>query len=740
MSFKRLFKGFGAFAVFGMSLGIFSFGGGALAAGTDDAKNFTDPTQFEVDKDGTVTSYKGNATEVVIPDKLTTKEGVTVDVTGISGAFKDNKTVTNIVMPTTVRTLGNEAFSGCSSLNSIDVYNPIVTVDTTDFTEYTDYSGYVYDAASDSLYDVVDEGSNAVMPAALTTLGDKVFNECSFGGFYVIEGNTNFKDSDEIVYTDGDTEKKAGACLLSSDGKLLYKYANGYRPMDYKIPTGVEEIKPYAFYKVSNGNTQHVEISNTVKQIDEYGFYNNDILGINFEEKSVCESIGAYAFASCPNLDIKLPASVKTVKSYALAYIVNRTPDISETSIEVMEPYIFYGCTNLHTLSLPKTLKELEGYAFAGCDNLNEVKFLGETLDKIGTGAFQDCPNLHKINIPEGVKSIENDTFKGCQNLNEIILPDSLEKIGDGAFANCQNIHVLVIPENVKYISNTSFEGAKTDSIDTSKNSYVREKMNEFTVGKYTYVIQTYDKNTGTGTVYVKGVSKTKYKNLTKITIPATVKFNNNTYKVTSIKMKAFRGFKKLKKVTIGANVTSIGNNAFQNCTSLTYVKTRNGVQTIGSSAFRGCTKLKTVKLGKNVKKIYKNAFYGCKSLTKITVPSKVTLIGANAFYGCTKLKSVKLGAGLKEIGASAFKKCSALKSITIPAKVTKLGNNIFVGCKKLRTITIKSAKLTDKKVSNSAFKGVSKKAKIKVPKSKYKKYKKLLVKNGLNKKTKITK
>lgn len=116
----------------------------------------------------------------------------------------------------------------------------------------------------------------------------------------------------------------------------------------------------------------------------------------------------------------------------------------------------------------------------------------------------------------------------------------------------------------------------------------------------------------------------------------------------------------------------------------------------------------------------------------------KVTAIGANAFKNNKKIKTVKLAATVTSIGDKAFYKCRSLTSITIPSKVTKIGKSAFEGCKKLKTITVKSTKL--KSVGKKALKGIHAKAKIKVPKSKLKKYKSLFKKKGQGKKVKVTK
>lgn len=121
-------------------------------------------------------------------------------------------------------------------------------------------------------------------------------------------------------------------------------------------------------------------------------------------------------------------------------------------------------------------------------------------------------------------------------------------------------------------------------------------------------------------------------------------------------------------------------------------------------------------------------------------VTYKVTSIADNAFKNNKKIKKVVIGNNIVTIGKNAFAKCTKLTSITIGKNVKKIGKNAFTGCKKLKTITIKSKKLTKNSVSKGAFSGISKKTVVKVPKSKYKAYKKLLCTKGLNKKAKIKK
>jgi hypothetical protein len=598
----------------------------------------TSEKSFTCNSKGIITAYTGKkkATEIIVPATI---DGITVKGIG-KEVFSGLEQVTTIGLPDTVTSFGDEAFSGCTSLNTM----------------------FSYDADSeDDVRLSYDENSIITIPDKLKSIGTGAFADCTaIYKFAVADSNNYFKAGTWVATTSANQNenttsvtRSSGEMLLSKDGKTLLRFAPAFHYTGeglYKLPTGLVYIAPYACEAVSlNGG---FTIPNTVTTIGDYGFYKcGNLNNIKFAKTSSVEAIGNYAFANNPNLTITLPASVKTIGNYCFAYCVNIVIDISKTQLEVLPDYAFYECDNLHNLQTPKTLKSVGAYVFYGCNCLNEVEFLGDTLESIGTGAFQSCDNLHTIEVPEGVKTIADDTFDGCHNLNTIILPDSLKNIGDSAFKDCNNIHELVIPSGVTHISNNSFTGANKDAIDTTKNQYSQkfikgklpEKGTTFVTGKLKYVITKSSKKKGT--VAVVGV---KSKKLTSVKIGKTIMYKGYKFKITSISVGAFKNCKKLKKVTIGGNVKSIG---------------------------------------------------------------------ANAFY-----------------------KCIALKKITIPAKVTKIGKKAFYGCKKLQNITIKTTKLTAKKVGSQAFKGIKSTAKIKVPKKKYKAYKKLLKSKGVSKKGKIYK
>lgn len=133
-----------------------------------------------------------------------------------------------------------------------------------------------------------------------------------------------------------------------------------------------------------------------------------------------------------------------------------------------------------------------------------------------------------------------------------------------------------------------------------------------------------------------------------------------------------------------GAVVEKIGNSAFMNNKSVTYVKIPNGVKEIDSGAFLGCLALENVSFGKNVSVIAEWAFFGCSALSRVEIPDNVTEVADNAFNGCSSLSEVVFGAGVASIGDFAFYRCADLTEIVIPDCVKTIGNGAFYGCEGL--------------------------------------------------------
>ena len=139
----------------------------------------------------------------------------------------------------------------------------------------------------------------------------------------------------------------------------------------------------------------------------------------------------------------------------------------------------------------------------------------------------------------------------------------------------------------------------------------------------------------------------------------------------------------------VTCNVTSIGDEAFRDCTKLTSITIPNSVTSIEYMAFNGCSGLTSITIPNSVTSIGNSAFEGCTGLTSITIPNSVTSIGNYAFSWCTSLASIEIPNSVTSIGSEAFNWCNGLTSITIPNSVTSIGSCAFYNCSGLKEVHI---------------------------------------------------
>ena len=173
------------------------------------------------------------------------------------------------------------------------------------------------------------------------------------------------------------------------------------------------------------------------------------------------------------------------------------------------------------------------------------------------------------------------------------------------------------------------------------------------------------------------------------IIIPSTVTYGVTTYTVTSIGINAFKNCTNLTSITLPNSLISIGDYAFRACAGLTSITIPSGVTSIGNTAFYNCTSLTSITLPNTLTSIGPSAFNGCSGIQSITIPSGVISIGNTAFQNCTSLTSITIPDGVTTIGSYVFTSCTSLTSITIPNSVTSIGTNAFQNCLSLTSITL---------------------------------------------------
>lgn len=203
-------------------------------------------------------------------------------------------------------------------------------------------------------------------------------------------------------------------------------------------------------------------------------------------------------------------------------------------------------------------------------------------------------------------------------------------------------------------------------------------------------------------------VAQGYYSDLTTVSIPASVTYNDTKYSVTAIGDKAFYSAYNLTSVTIPNSVTIIGEHAFYDCANLTTIDIPNSVTRIQSHALGSTgltsitipkgittleegvllgTKLVSVVIPDNITSIGDRVFSGCEDLTSVTISNSVVSIGERAFRWCKSLTSVIIGNSVTSIGKEAFYS-SGLTSIDIPNSVKRIGDNAFKSCTSLTSVS----------------------------------------------------
>lgn len=504
--------------------------------------------------------------------------------------------------------------------------------------------------------------TSVVIPKSLVSMEGNVFSYCmKLKEIKVSKNNQYFSSENGILY---DKKKKVLLqCPREMEGDII-------------IPETVVKIGDKAFdncYYLTS-----ISIPESVTSIGKYAFYFCLRL-LNATIPKNVKSIGVGAFAGEQRMsDIQVSEDNK--------YFTSENGILYDKKKKVL-----IQCPRAKSgeIKIPESVTNIGEEAFEYCQNITSI-IIPESVTNIGRVAFKSCENLTSVIIPQGVTQIEESTFSGCSSLSNVTIPKGVTSISNAAFYSCTSLKNITIPETVTSIDKSAFDTSVDLTIFCYKDS-AAEKYAKTYKFKYQYLTDESDSSTdtennqklpavgktvtsgknsykvtkqGTAVAFVKTKSKSKT-----ITIPATVKIGNTTYKVTSIAANALKGNKKLTKVTIGKNVTSIGKGAFQNCTALTKITVSDKVTSIGDLAFSGCKKMTTVTLGKGLKKIGKETFKGNSKLSSITIKSTaLKSVGKDALKGIQSNAKIKVPA--KKL--SAYKKILKNKGQGKKVKITK--------------------------------------------------------------------
>lgn len=550
--------------------------------------------------------------------------------------------------------------------------------------------------------------------------------------------------------TDVVIPNEIGGCSVTSIIGSHYT-KNFENAVSIEIPNSVREINDYAFFNCENltsviipdsvivvgfcafsqcDSLSSISIPSSVLSIDEMAFADCDILkDIYFSEGLI--TVGERAFWNCVSLEnIIIPNSATSIGDYAFSECNNLKSVALPKRITAIGNYVFENCTELIDINFGDSVTSIGNYAFFNCSTLHYLSIPNGVIN-IGDSAFAQCDNLSSITFPATIKYIGNSAFYSCDNLNNVLIPNSVTEIGNSAFAYCTGLTNIILPDSITSISDMIFLECRNllninipngiVSIGSSAFSYCG--MNSITIPRSVTQIDTsafYHLGSDFLICGYAGSYAETYANENNIPFEVIDDTDNDMPK--SGKCGAdinweFTDDGILKIYGTGGFWDYNYSASFPSIISnfdIQQIVIGDGITYIGSGAFSGCN-AKKVSIPNSATLIGTYAFNGCYSLTEIIIPDSITSVGQNAFEGCKSLSNVKISNSMTSIPASMFADCVSLSAIEIPTSIEVIGNYAFSGCTSLKDFEIPENVLT---IGAYAFYGCRNLSSIIIPKS----------------------
>ena len=335
---------------------------------------------------------------IVIPDSVTSIG---------ERAFSSCKSLQSIVIPDSVTEIGESAFRWCESLQSIVIPDSVTKIDEYAFGWSSLQSIVIPEAVSEIGYSTFSGCSSLqsiVIPESTTVIGDNAFYDC--------------KSLQSIV-------------IPNSVKSIGYSAFNGCSSLQsIVIPDSVTKIGNTAFTFCSS--LQSIVIPDSVTEIGYSTFSGCSSLQSIVIPDSVTE-IGGWAFSRCSSLQsIVIPESTTKIGCCAFPLGIDLTSHSNRFVVE------------------DDLLIDLEEKRLIQCLKNKKHTVIPESVTKIGEWAFDECKSLQSIVIPDSVTEIDDRAFDECKSLQSIVIPDSVTEIGWNAFDECKSLQSIVIPKGKK--------------------------------------------------------------------------------------------------------------------------------------------------------------------------------------------------------------------------------------------------------------------------------------------------
>ena len=451
---------------------------------------------YNVTKVGNKAFYECTGlTSVTIPEGVTSIG---------SYAFYYCSELKSITIPNSVKSIGSGAFSGCIDLESIIVESGNIVYDSRDncnaiieTSTNTLITGCKNTVIPDSITSIGDYAFSGRSGLTSITISNSVtrIGYWAFSGCSGLTSVTSLNPTPPACGSKVFENVTVGNITLEVPNESVSLYQSADTWKDFGTIKGISEEEP-ELPEDTSGLSYNIINSTDVEVIAGAEKYTGDIVipsqtTIDGKVYNVTK-VGNKAFYECTSLtSITIPDGVTSIGNYAFYYCIGLTSITIPDSVTSIGDLAFYGCSGLTSITIPNSVTSIGVFAFLDCSGLTSVT-IPNSVTSIGDSAFTGCSGLTSVTIGNSVTSIGDYAFSGCIGLTSIVvesgntvydsrnncnaiietstntlitgckntvIPNGVTSIGDLAFSGCIGLTSITIPSSVTSIGRYAFEG-----------------------------------------------------------------------------------------------------------------------------------------------------------------------------------------------------------------------------------------------------------------------------------------